>query len=347
MQKALIHYFSGTGNSLLAAKQLSQELVKYDYDMVFHDIENGSYDTDESYSLHIFFFPIYATATPHIMLSYMRNLPDGKNVRAAIISTNGRINTHFRDGYQGWALHQARLYLGIKNYNVSFSDTLDYPHNITVGIPPRKEKYNEIIISKASARFPLIAEKIAGNHKFHRKFFLPNIIWSIPFGILYSVFGRRFIGKLYAVNSSCTSCNLCIEKCPVKAIQSFNTRLSWKWNCEGCMRCINICPAQAIQASTVRTLAIIVAALVNPFFLIQKFIPIEFIQKLGNFGAALLYTLIYSISFILVFALLDWFIYMISYVPILKNIVGFGYTRFFGRYHAETFEGRFRDDSSK
>jgi flavodoxin/Pyruvate/2-oxoacid:ferredoxin oxidoreductase delta subunit len=341
MQKVLIHYFSGTGNSLLAAKQLSQELENYEFAIKLHAIENGLHNTDNTYTLHIFFFPIYATAAPHIVRKYIRNLPDGKNVRAAVISTNGKISTLFRDGYQGWALHQVRLYLSLKNYHVFFSDTLDYPHNITVAIPPRKEKYNKKIISQASAKFPIIAEKIANGQKFNRNFFLPNIIWSLPFGILYSLFGRRGIGKIFAANSSCNSCKLCVEKCPVKAIQSFDSKIRWKWNCEGCMRCINTCPRQAIQASAVRILAIFAAAFVYPFFLIQRFIPIGFIQKSGSIEAAIFKILIYAISFIVFFLLLDWFIYRISYLPILKNIVSWGYTRLFGRYHAKRFEGQF------
>lgn len=341
MQKALIHYFSGTGNSLLAAKQLSQELVKYGYDMVFHTVENGSYDSTDTYSLHILFFPIYATAVPHIMLRYIRNLPNGENVRTAVISTNGKISTLFRDGYQGWALHQARLYLGLKNYNVFFSDTLDYPHNVTVGIPPRKEKYNEKIIFEASAKFPLIAEKIAKGQKFHRKFFLPNIIWSFPFGILYSLFGRRIIGKLFAADSSCSSCGLCIKKCPVKAIEMDSKMIRWKWNCEGCLRCINICPRHAIQASGMRYLAIIGATFLNPFFLIHRFIPVWFIQRPGNVGSIIFNTLMDVVLFIVFFVLLDWLIYKISYIPVLKKVASWGYTRFYGRYHAERFEGQF------
>lgn len=342
MPKVLIHYFSGTGNSLLASKQLSQELVKYGYETVFHAIEDGPYNTNSIYSLHIFFFPVYATATPHIMLKYIRNLPDGNNVKAVILSTNGRISTVIRDGYHGWALHQAKLYLGSKNYNVFYSDTLDYPSNITVGIPPRKDKYNEIIISKASAKIPVIAEYIVKDQKYHRRFFLPNLIWILPFNILYTILGRRFIGKIFIANPSCTSCKLCVNKCPVKAIQSSHEKLRWKWNCEGCMRCINICPRHSIQASGIRIIAIVTAFFVNPYYLIHNSI-IDSLQRFGGFGGFIIHALIYAISYIGSFVLMDWFIYMISNVPIMKNIVSFGHTKFYGRYSAARFENRFLD----
>lgn len=341
MQKVLIHYFSGTGNSLLAAKQLSNELKKYGYDVVFHPVEDGAYNNHDAYSLHIFFFPIYATAVPHIMLKYLRNLPNGRNVQAAVISTNGRISTRFRDGYQGWALHQARLFLKLKNYDVFFSDTLDYPHNITVGIPPRNEKNNQKIIELAADKIAPMAEKIANGQKLHRGFFLPNIVWSVPFGILYTLFWRRFIGKMFAADSTCNSCKLCVKQCPVKGIRVCNGQIRWGWNCEGCLRCINSCPKHAIQTSALRALAIIGAAFINPQPLIAGIFPVWLAQSTRNVGYSIFNILTEILLYIFVVMLLDWIIYKISFMPILKIVASWGVTRLYGRYSAKSFEDKF------
>jgi ferredoxin len=341
MPKVLIHFFSGTGNSLLAAKQISQELETCGYDSIFHAVENGRYDTHETFTLHMFFFPVYATATPHIMLNYIRNLPAGKNTKAAVISTNGRISTRFRDGYQGWALHQARLHLYLKKYHVFFSDTLDYPSNITAILPPRKAEHNKEIILQASKKIPLIAEKIAHGRTYHRSFFFPHSIWSIPFGILYSLFGRRIMGKMFAAQSSCTLCSVCIEKCPVNAIRISHGQVRWGWNCEGCMRCINSCPEQAIQSSAVRILLALAASAGIPFFIVQPIIPVEILKGLPAWGGVLFHIFLYSISSIVFFVLLEWFIFKISHVPILKKVLNWGYTKFYGRYHAKQCEDDF------
>lgn len=341
MQKALVHYFSGTGNSLLAAKQICEELAKYEYEITFHAIENGLCDNLDSYNLHIFFFPIYATSVPHIMRKYMLNLPSGNKTKAVVISTNGKVSTHFRDGYQGWALHEARLYLKLRNYDVFFSETLDYPHNITVAFPPRGKKYNQIIISQVQKKIAAIAQKIAEGQKYHRKFFWPNIIWSIPFGILYTIFGRRFIGKLFAADSKCNSCKLCAKKCPVKAIDASQRQMRWRWNCEGCLRCINNCPKKAIQTSTLRIIAFIIASCVNPFFLIYKYIPDWFDQSLGKAGYAIFSSVLDIVLVIMFFILLDWVIYGMAYIPMLNRATSWGHTRLFGRYRAEEFEEQF------
>ncbi len=272
------------------------------------------------------------------MLKYIRNLPDGKGVKTAVICTNGRVSTHFRDGYQGWALHQARLYLKMKNYDVFFSDTLDFPHNITIAFPPRKEKYNEEIVNCALTNIASLAEQISKGEKSHRGIFILNFLWSIPFGILYSVIGRRLFGKVFAADCRCNSCKLCAKQCPAKAIRDYNGQLRWKWNCEGCLRCINSCPKHSIQGSAFRALAIIATAFLIPDYITKKIIPASFFKELGHTGAALFNTLIDLLLFIITFIIVDWIIYQVSKVPVARKVVSWGHTRLFGRYHINRLE---------
>ena len=67
MKTVLIHYFSGTGNSHHAAELIGEVLSKNGYKTIIHAIENGFYPNTVNMDLHIFFFPVYATAVPHIM----------------------------------------------------------------------------------------------------------------------------------------------------------------------------------------------------------------------------------------------------------------------------------------
>ncbi len=333
MTKALIHYFSGTGNSELTAKELGKQLEKYDYEIVIHSIEKGQLDYGEYQRccLHIFVFPIYATALPHIMLKYIKGLPPGKDVNTAVVSTNGRINTRFRDGYQGWALHQARWALYLKKYKVFFSETLDFPHNITIVIPPRKETVNEQIIKMASEKFSDIALKIHRGEKTHRGIFFINFLWSIPFGILYTYFGRHFIGKLFVSDSSCNLCMLCVKKCPVDAIEPIKGRMKWRWNCEGCLRCMNSCPQNAIQVSVARIIAIIGAAVSIDSIFMKHFefiLPFNFIMGI--------------VLFFVVFAVLDWILFQLSTLPLFRQIIQWGYTKYFKQYHAQKYEKIFK-----
>jgi len=335
---ALIHYFSGTGNSLNAAYQISRKLEKADFDTIFHAIENGQYKDTQDVELHLFFFPIYATSVPHIVCKYIHKLPSGDRTKAAIISTNGRINTLFRDGYQGWALLQARLLLHFKKYDVYFSDTIDYPHNITAFFPPRSTQNNQKIIDLIAPKIHSISEKLINEQRYHRKFFLPNILWSLPFGYLYSLIGRRIIGKLYVADSHCNQCGVCIQECPVKAIKIVHGQIQWNWNCEGCMRCINVCPQQAIQISLLRIIALIPAAFFNPLFKIYRIIPFSFFQNLGGLGKTLCKIIINIVLFFIFYSLLDVLLRYLSNIPILRPITNFGITKFYKRYYLKKNE---------
>lgn len=332
MNKALIHYFSGTGNSLMAAKELIKEENLKEYEFTLHNIEKGQCSSLDEYSLHIFFFPVYATSVPHIVRKYIRKMEDGKNTKTVIIATNGKINTKIRDGYQGWALHQARLYLTIKHYDVFLSDTLDLPHNITIAFPPRNETANQNIISQGLKPLAKIAQKISEQTISHRRIFILNFLWSIPFGIVYSIIGRRFFGKLFAADSSCNQCQLCVKQCPAKIIKTNGKRIRWGWNCEGCLRCINSCPKRSIQTSTLRVLLMIVALAANPFYFFYSTVKKEWHQLFGNFGIHI-FDEIYSILAILLFLfIVDWLIAILSNIRIFRKITGIGHTRLFGRY---------------
>jgi Pyruvate/2-oxoacid:ferredoxin oxidoreductase delta subunit len=335
----LIHYFSGTGNSLLAAEQLAGELQKYDYRVIFHPVESGFPANTGNFELHIFFFPVYATSVPHIMLKYIRHLPDGNDVDTAVISTNGKISTRFRDGYQGWALYQARLCLQQRKYRVFVSDTLDYPHNVTIVGPPRREKYNRQIIEQAAARLPELAQKIMGRQTYHRRIFWPNILWSIPFGYLYAWFGRHFLGKLFGTDSRCTRCGVCVKQCPAKTIRFCSGGIKWGWDCEGCLRCINLCPKQAVQISAARLLGMIGAFFI-PFIIFRHPILAGLWQGMGKAGAFIVEMVAFMVFYILITVVFDWLIRLISWIPLFRNITSWGHTRLFGRYSAKRFENR-------
>jgi ferredoxin/flavodoxin len=330
MQKILIHVFSGTGNTYHAAVKLA-EFLGNDADVTIYQIENKEVVAPEQYDLNIFMFPIYATAVPAIMYRYMRKLKKNQS-KAVMISTNGRISHSFRDGYQGWALHEARWLLALKGYKVFFSETLDYPHNITCGIPALSEAACTEIIVRADTRLAECAEAIKSGTNFQRRFFYPHIIWSMFFGLLYSCIGRIFFGRLFVADNKCTHCGFCAKACPAGAIKVTAKTVFWNWKCEGCLRCFNICPQKAIQISAVKMILMIMAIFINPLYsLIPLFKDIYHSLQLpaaGRLGQGILAVFLYFL-FILI---LDIILTQLCRVRFFRSIISFGHTRFLARY---------------
>lgn len=334
MKKALIHYFSGTGNSLMAAKYLGNQEELSEYEFTFHAIENGQCGHLKDYSLHLFFFPVYATSVPHIVTKYIHSLEDGGMAKTVVISTNGKISTRIRDGYQGWALHQARICLKLRHYDVIMSDTLDLPFNVCNVAPPRNKDANQIIMEEGLKPLNRIANRIAKEQTYHRSILPINFLWSIPFGIAYYFIGRRGFGKLFAADNSCNHCNRCVKECPVHTIQSDGKRIRWGFRCEGCLRCINNCPQKSIQTSSIRLLVILVPMIMNPFNLLYPVLKDRFFNHTTPIITDIIRVLYSVTSLVLLWLILDQCINILSRFAFFRKLFGFGHTQFFGRYHA-------------
>ena len=78
-------------------------------------------------------------------------------------------------------------------------------------------------------------------------------------------------------SDACTKCDVCIKKCPVEAIVTFQKRPFWTYRCESCMRCVNICPHRAIETTHTYTGLI--------FFISSAFISPLLLSGLKKIGA--------------------------------------------------------------
>jgi ferredoxin len=338
MPTALIHCFSGTGNSRLAAELFADGLEKLGYSTALRSMEDGLYPGGDAVDMHIFFFPVYATALPHIVARYLLRLPKGRGARAAVFSTNGRISARFRDGYQGWALHQARLLLKLRGYDAFRSDTFDMPHNVTAFGPPCRDESCRKLMEMTAPKIAEAARGAVAGERRHRKIFLLNFIWCVPFGLLLSWIGRRAIGKLYSSGGKCKACGLCAKKCPVGNIKMKGKRVWFGWRCEGCMRCINVCPKQAIQFSTVRVAAIVFASVWNPLIAFGVYKMGFLAGVIGGFGAFVADLLIMlAVTFVL-FNVFDWIIFLLGFVPGVRRVLAWGHTTLYCRYDSRVLK---------
>lgn len=334
MPAAMIHYFSGTGNSYHAATVVERRLKDAGYTVEWQQVSRGTKPPAGSFDLHLFTFPVYACDMPDIMARYMWKLPPGNNAKAAVLAINGSLHATTRvpgaQGDPGWSFDHAGLILRLKGYSVVLADAAPYPANIRIGIPVPGETGQSRIRELGDRRVDGLAEKLARGERSVRHNLLLAVLY-VPFGLAYGLVGRHIFGKLYVADGKCNGCGTCVKSCPAKSIRLTADRPGWDWRCQGCMRCINICPRQAINTSIPR-LAILMGLLL---------VPVEWIfAGIGQAGiifpAGTAGTVLSWAAALLVFLALlytaDKAIFLLERIPFVRSIMAVNFNWWYRRY---------------
>ena len=255
MKTAIIHFFSGTGNTQHAA-ELTKKILEssgYNCTLINSDFRNGALSPDAE--LEIFMFPVYGFAVPKTMLHYMKSLRPVKGTRAAIISVGG---TQGKDeGFAGASVYQAEALLKKNGYEVFFIDFVSYPENWTLVFNPSTEEASAKVFSKKDAIIERMAGQIAQKQAGINKCNAFNLAWSRFVSLLFRLLGSRMLGKMIIADNKCNSCGLCEKACPSQAIRMSKGKPRWNWQCQQCNRCVNICPQKSIQTSIMRLILIL------------------------------------------------------------------------------------------
>lgn len=239
----MILYFSGTGNSALAAKLLSKsladdELLPLTSDMLLHPERHSVSPKGDRV---IWVFPVYSWGIPPVVVNFMRNV---NLTHAAVSASHYMLATCGDDiGYtdrlwrremrkrgmkacSAFALQMPNTYVCMKGFDVDSPEVVrkklgDAPHAI--------EKIARAILS-------------GGEDILIRKTFS----WFKTY-IIYPGFKKYAMSaKPFHSTDACISCGRCAAFCPMSNIIISAGRPVWSDNCAMCLRCYHICAAHAV-----------------------------------------------------------------------------------------------------
>lgn len=226
--KSVIYWFSGTGNSLYAAKQLSGALG----DMSLIQI------TDEAPTEAVggegvmvgFVFPSYYLHMPRAVRTFVEKLEIMPGTYIFSIVTMGSV------GHGSiTALNTA---LKKKGLRLSYGKGIKMPDNYVLLYNPSDPGKCEKRLDKNDETLRCYAAEIAARKKSVTK--LPLVLNTMYKNI--ESLDVKFIAK-----DNCTSCGLCEKICPVRNIKMTDGKPEWLHRCEHCVACISWCPARAIE----------------------------------------------------------------------------------------------------
>lgn len=334
-----ISYMSGTGNSFRAAKWMEEVAVRNHMDSEVVQISTRRRDSKRRKpgSLLGMIYPTYGFTAPWNVIRHTLLLPWGRGRHAYVVATKGALmldSDPFR-GFEGTAAYLIAFLLLLKGYFIRGVMGLDMPANMINVHSGLAEEDARMIIDQARTKTVGFMERIINGRLIFKG--VGDMLFGLlllPVEIIYLLFVRFSLTRLFFASDKCTGCGLCARCCPKHAIKMLGRkrpRPYWKLSCESCMRCMGYCPNRAIEAS--HLFAIIICVLISiPLhsYLISGF------DRILNFDLndVSIRTIIRYLCFLFTLSSAYVMFNLLARIPMINRLFTYTtFTRVYRRYH--------------
>ncbi len=238
--KTTIYYFTGTGNSLAAAKMIAAALG--DTELVpiawLQEIPGDIVPQAERVGI---ICPVYFSGLPAMVASFAARLdPSPVRYLFAVVTLGGSGGST--------ALRQIDGILKSRGgHGLDAGFAVKMPGNYILMYESPAGKKREKLLADAEVQLEGIAQEIQRSR-------VQKLPYSFFAQVIHSLMYPRFVSHVhdddrkFSVTDACTSCGICAAICPAGNIELVEGRPVWKHHCELCCGCIHLCPVQAIQA---------------------------------------------------------------------------------------------------
>lgn len=231
MDTTIIYCFTGTGNSLKAAMDISQSMSNCKIlPMSLKFIDSIS----EKIERIGFVFPVYFLGLPLQVEQFISALNFKSHVRYCFaVATCGR--------FQGNSLRQVNSILTKKGKQ------LDYGRSIIMGdnaIAFYNAKGTNAAIEN---NYKVNISKIANDIQYSKQSAVRKEIYIIRCYYKMRIKKVKLRDAGYLTSPQCKACGICEKVCPVSNIEIVNEIPTFQHQCEQCMACIQLCPHAAIN----------------------------------------------------------------------------------------------------
>ena len=239
--KTIIYYFTGTGNSLAAARQIAAVLGDCELVRV-SSLQKTQEDIVPQAERVGIICPVYFSGLPLVVAGFARHLDLSRSQYTFSVVTYGGSG-----GSSALGLLDSILRMRNRGLDAGFMVKMPGNYILMYSSPGGRKREN--MLAMADTQIVNIAGAIGSCEK--RK--LPS---SILANLVHSLAYPRFASHVhdddrkFTVSETCTSCGICAAICPVENIDLVEGKPVWKHHCELCCGCIHLCPVGAIQAGS-------------------------------------------------------------------------------------------------
>jgi len=235
-----MYYFTGTGNSLAAAKQIAAELGETELVAIASLADTPGIIAPAADRAGII-FPVYFAGLPAMVTSFAERLRFRKGTYVFALATFGGAG----------AAPALRQLDGILCQNASRGLDARFrvkmPGNYILMYESPQGDKQKTMLAAAGTEIARIAETV---RQCQRQDLPSSIFEQLVHTLMYGWFIGRVHKKdtAFSVTSACTGCGTCAAVCPAKNITLVDNKPVWQHRCELCCGCIHTCPVLAIQA---------------------------------------------------------------------------------------------------
>jgi ferredoxin len=231
----ILYWFSGTGNSLVAAKELAARLGGAELVPMARAL-GGEIRTARRVGL---VFPVHAFGPPLLVAEFLRKLPVSSETYLFAVATNG--------GMIGQTFRFMRQILAERALSLAAGWGVHMPGNCLTLYGAESAKKQDRLFAKAPAKLDAIARAVAAEERGTYEDSYPPLSWLL--GLIWRVGTPHFgeADRKFHATGVCTHCGLCERICPVGDIKLVEGRPTWLHHCQQCLACIQWCPVEAIQ----------------------------------------------------------------------------------------------------
>lgn len=236
--KTTLYYFSGTGNSLKIARDLSERIEESELVPIAKIWQKDHIaSTSEKVGL---IFPLYYFGLPKIVYDFVNKIElDKTNYLFAVITRGGDLD--------GVPFEQLEEILRKKSKTLSAGFFIQMPNNYVIVPDITPEEIQKKMFNKAKYIIENITECVKENRKNieidvneKKKKRLERVNNTFRKSVLEN-------DKFFFADDNCNTCGVCEKICPVNNILLVEGKPQWQHKCQQCLACINFCPENSIQ----------------------------------------------------------------------------------------------------
>ncbi|MCC2253723.1 EFR1 family ferrodoxin [Ruminococcus sp. CLA-AA-H200] len=227
----MVFYFTGTGNSLYAAKQIGKELISIP--QAIHKKEQ-KWRADEIGIV----CPVYGHEMPAMVKEFLKKA-EFQTDYLFIVLTYGNIH--------GGAAKLAQKELERSGKRADYINTVEMVDNFLPAFD-----MDEQTASEPEKQIEKHLARICSDIREHRKWIQPaseaDRAWHRKYLEYQKALQAEQRPHIYHVTEECIGCGICMRVCPAGCIYLKEQRaVHTMENCQMCMACIHHCPENAIR----------------------------------------------------------------------------------------------------